>query len=108
MLVVFLLVWLANVIANDNLVQLDDVAVPAALEDLDLAQARDGQAVGVAGLELEALDGDDAARGEVCGAGDEAVGALFDVVELVVVVDAAAGGKGAAGGGVEAEELCGS
>lgn len=100
-----LLVWSAYVVADDNLLQLDDVAVLAALEDLDLAQARDGQAVWVGGLELEALDGDDAARGELGRAGDEAVGAFFDVVELVVVVDAAAGGEGAAGGGVEAEEL---
>lgn len=69
--------------------------MPAVFEDLDLAQARHGQAVGVAGLELEPLEGDDSARGELRCARDPAVRALLDVVELVVVVDAAAGLPGA-------------
>ena len=92
--------------ADHHLLEPDHVAVPAVLEDLHLAQARDGHAVAVLRLHLEALERHHLARRAVRRPRHPPVRALLDVVELFVVVDAAALAE-AAGLEPQQRRLCG-
>jgi hypothetical protein len=75
-------------VADDDLTDADDILVPADHERHDLSQARDREAALLL-LEFELLERDDVARPLLARAEDDAVRALFDVVQPIVLVDRA-------------------
>jgi len=87
---------LGGIVADNDFAELDNVAVVAIFEDLDLPEPGDGEAAAVFGVDLESLERHHFSRVALLCAGYPAVGALLDVVELVVVLDAPALAKGPA------------
>jgi hypothetical protein len=79
------LLYLGRVLANRDMLQLDNVSVFAVLQDLYLPQARHGQAIPVVCINLQPLERDDLARCDLLRPRDPAVCALLNIIELVVV-----------------------
>lgn len=77
---------LVQLVPNDNLTQIDDVGVSGFEEGLDLAQSSHREPVGGV-VHLELLQSDHLAGGNVLCACNPSVGALFDVVQSLEVVD---------------------
>lgn len=83
-----ILFYFGCIVTHHDFLQFHYVPVLTILQNLDLSQARDRQAVAVVGFDLQPLERHHLASRQLPGPRDPAVGTLLDVVELVVVLHA--------------------